>query len=369
MNKTNQAANDISSMSNRHEPAAVRAENSQPSIENILQALVENSFDLAGLIDEKFNYRFVTDSVNQIFNKKADALFGVAAEQLLGKNCLERVHPDDQQRLAEQLSSLLENEKKVHLLPYRINDAYGNWHWLEAIVTNQLANPTIQAIVVSAREVTQQVETEQKLKEMLLLEALREGEEKERSRIARDLHDEISGMIAAAKMQFSSLLAHVPQIADTTGYQQGIQLLENAALQVRRTSHNLMPEILLENGLSEALRRYCRNVSSDSLLIDFISIGENRRFSPTFELSLYRIAQEFISNILKHSHATTALVQISVHDNMLSLVIEDNGKGFSTDAEKNGTGLASIRRRVEAMKGTLDISSGNGVQVYLEFEM
>lgn len=369
MNNTNPSAEQSTNVTRNEQQQTLPTRKSELSTESILQALIENSFDLAGLIDEDFNYRYISDSVNEIFNNKADALFGFAAEQLLGKNCLELVHPGDQQRLAEQLTLLLQGEKKIHLRPYRIRDVNGNWHWLEAIVTNQLSNPSIQAIVVSAREVTQQVEAEQKLKELQFIEALMEGEEKERSRIARDLHDEISGLIAAAKMHFGALSETVPQLQQAKEFLQGMVLLENAALQVRRTSHNLMPEILLENGLEAALQRYCGAVGTDKLKVIFGGIGTINRFSPSFELSLYRIAQELLNNVLKHAGASEVVVQLSQQGNTLSLTIEDNGNGFNPEQVQGGTGLRSIRKRVAMMNGQIELSSapGRGTSIYLEF--
>jgi signal transduction histidine kinase len=248
-------------------------------------------------------------------------------------------------------------------------DGAGNWRWMEAIVTNQLNHPDIKAIVVSCRDVTPQINAESRLKEMQLLEALVEGEEKERSRIARDLHDEVLGMIAAAKMQFSALIEKKPDLYELKEYIQGMELLQAGALQVRKTSHNLMPEILLENGLDEAISRYCRNISNDKLNMEYFSVGNIERFSPNFELSLYRIVQELINNIVRHSSANSALVQLSRHTNILSLTIEDNGKGFKTTDQMNGTGLQSVKKRVEAMNGQMEIISepGKGTSVYLEF--
>jgi PAS domain S-box-containing protein len=375
-------------MKRTHHPAAQTAPN-QPSLaineailkreettdtvstESILQALVENSFDLAGLLDENFRYLYVSDSVDEIFNSKSDRLFGYRTGQLLGNDCFDLVHPDDQPRLKEQVGSLLKGEKKVQLRPYRIKDTGGAWHWLEAILTNQLNNPAIRAIIVSAREVTRQVEAEQKLKEMQLMEALMEGEEKERSRIARDLHDEISGMLAAANMHAGALVNRLPQLADMEEFKQVISLLQQTAVQVRRTSHNLMPEILLENGLNAALSRYCAAISNPNLRVDYVCLGSPERFSFQFELSLYRIAQELVANVVKHASASQALVQLCRQNNSLSLTVEDDGKGFHPSTVGNGTGIQAVKKRAGMMNGQFELRSapGSGTSIYIEFEV
>src|SRR5579875_647184 len=128
-----------------------------------------------------------------------------------------------------------------------------------------------------------------------------------------------------------------------------MNLLEEAAKLVRSTSQNLMPEALLENGLNEALRRYCNSISNDKLLVDYTSIGVEKQYPSHFKLSLYRIAQELINNMVKHSKATTALVQLSAAQNLLTLTVEDNGKGFHEHSFTKGTGLKSIYKRVAAM--------------------
>ena len=209
-------------------------------------------------------------------------------------------------------------------------------------------------------------------KEIHLLQAAMQGEEKERNRIAKDLHDGVAGMLAAVKMHFSSIALHEGGVLQTEGYQQGIHLLDEASQELRKTSHNLMPEVLLRHGVDEAVRRYCNNITnSNKLRIQYDAIGEVGRFVDSFELSVYRIVQELLNNIVKHSKATEAIVQITFQSNMLSITIEDNGIGFAIDAEqKDGTGINGLQSRVKAMNGRMELDSapGQGLNVFLEFE-
>ena len=212
----------------------------------------------------------------------------------------------------------------------------------------------------------------QQEKEIQLMQAVMQGEEKERSRIAKDLHDGVAGMLAAVKMHFNSIALHVGGVLQTEGYQQGIRLLDDASQEVRKTSHNLMPEVLLQHGLDKAIRRYCNNVTNSSkLMVEYDSIGEVERFVDSFELSVYRIVQELLNNIVKHSKASEAIVQLSYQDKLLSITIEDNGVGLAKDAQqKDGIGLKSLQSRVKAMNGKIefDSSAGQGLNAYLEFE-
>ena len=347
-----------------------KVQQEQLAKEQIFQALIDNSFDLLALVDEYGHYTYVSESFSNTFEYNARVLMGYKASELIGVNCFTLMHPEDLPRLLEQYELLFTTEKKIQVLPFRFKTATGQWRWTEAIVTNQLDHPDIKAIVVSARDIHQQVNAENRVKEMQLLEALMEGEEKERSRIARDLHDEVSGMISAARMLFGTLREKAPLATDIKEFRQGMELLEEVALQVRRTSHKLMPEVVLENGLDEALCRYCTTISNDKLQVDYFSFGDMGRLSANFELSLYRIAQELINNIVKHAFARQAIVQLSCQSNMLSLTIEDDGKGFIPAHQNKGTGLASIQKRIEAMGGQLELKSevGKGTSIYMEFE-
>lgn len=211
----------------------------------------------------------------------------------------------------------------------------------------------------------------QQQKELQLLQALMQGEEKERSRIAKDLHDGVAGMLAAVKMHFSSMPG-ADELSGSEGYEQGMKLLNEATQEIRKTSHNLMPEVLLQHGLDEALRRYCNNVNNSKVLqIQYDSWGSIDRFNDSFELSVYRIVQELINNIIKHSKATQAIVQLSQQEDMLSISIEDNGVGFSNDGGKDGMGLRSLQSRIRAMNGKIEMESSqqSGVSAYLEFEI
>jgi signal transduction histidine kinase len=217
-----------------------------------------------------------------------------------------------------------------------------------------------------------QLQTVQQEKEIQLLQAVMQGEEKERSRIAKDLHDGVAGMLAAVKMHFNSIALQVGGVLQTEGYQQGILLLDDASVEVRKTSHNLMPEVLFQHGLDEAIRRYSSNVTNSSkLLVQYDSIGEMGRFVDSFELSVYRIVQELLNNIVKHSKASEAIVQLSFQDKLLSITIEDNGIGFTKGGQqKDGMGLRSLQSRVKAMNGKIEFDStaGQGLNAYLEFE-
>ncbi len=199
------------------------------------------------------------------------------------------------------------------------------------------------------------------------------GEEKERTRIARELHDGIGGLLTGAKMQFE-LVKNNPQKENQADFLQGLKLLEEAGTELRQAARNLMPEILLQEGLVKAVQVFCQRISEKSnAQIDFQTFGSKKISDPNFELSVYRIIQELVHNIVKHSRASNALVQIAFQDDGgLHITVEDDGVGINktTLTHQAGMGLKNIRERIKETGGKLDIQSveGKGTSVYIEYE-
>lgn len=205
-----------------------------------------------------------------------------------------------------------------------------------------------------------------------LLKALMTGEEKERSRLARELHDGLGGILAAAQMQVSNLEI-VNSESQQTNKQKATELVSKAATESRRIAHNLLPETLLRFGLDEALKEYSTSITESKLLnLSYESVGMDARMEQSTELSIYRIIQELINNIVKHAGATEALVQLHRHGAVLSVTVEDNGLGFSPGtAKKDGIGLSNIQSRISYLNGSMDIRSEDkkGTSVYIEIQL
>jgi signal transduction histidine kinase len=206
--------------------------------------------------------------------------------------------------------------------------------------------------------------------ELKVLMAMIEGEEKERARLARELHDGVGGILSATKMHLSmlrneaALLEHLQQFEHTSS------MLDSASQEVRTIAHNLSPDMLLRYELEEALANFCKTVSNPHLQVDFYYLGESIRLRNNFKLVLYRMVQEMVNNIIKHAQASHALVQLSHHQQVLSLTVEDNGVGFEAK-EGKGIGLLNLQERVKNMHGHLSIDSspGNGTTIYVEFDL
>ena len=204
-------------------------------------------------------------------------------------------------------------------------------------------------------------------KENIALKSLIAGEEKERSRIAKELHDGIGSLLAASKMHASKLLLKNPETDPTL-----LNLLDSASKETRRISHNLLPESLMNKGLDVALQDFISSINESQLLnANYQSINLSGSLPQPLQLSIYRIVQELINNIIKHSEATEALVQLNQNKSKLIITVEDNGKGFSFDKSKSGIGLQNIKSRLSLLKGKMEVDSNEsmGTSVYIEFEL
>lgn len=201
----------------------------------------------------------------------------------------------------------------------------------------------------------------QKDNEINRLKALMEGEEKERTRLARELHDGIGGMLASTKMNLGTMRGGHSGPEHAAQFEAVMRMLTETASEVRKTAHNLMPDILMRYDLQKALKLYADGINTSNLLqIDLEFYGTLNELNKAMELIVYRMAQELIQNIMKHAHASAATVAIMLHENKLSITAEDNGTGFNVCKSNMGFGLQNLQHRVEALYGTIDIQSAEG---------
>lgn len=202
------------------------------------------------------------------------------------------------------------------------------------------------------------------------LEARRElASLEERNRLARDLHDSVKQQVFATAMQIGAARATLPanQAAAMTHIQEAERLVQQAQQELTVLIHELRPAALEGRGLVAALRELLAGWSQQTQIAHDLRVQGERPLPLATELALYRIVQEALSNISRHSGASQVAIHLVWHDQQVELTITDNGHGFSTAvSETEGVGLHSIHERVEALGGTLTIaSSRNGVQLII----
>lgn len=194
--------------------------------------------------------------------------------------------------------------------------------------------------------------------------AVIEAEENERKRIGSDLHDGVGQLMSAAKMNLSAIEDRVTfnSIQDKQAYEKSIALVDEGCREVRAVSHSIMPNALLRAGLSNAIKEFIEKLDNRTLKINLHSVGLNERLDSNIETVLYRIIQECVNNVIKHSGANALDISLIKDTDGISATIEDNGKGFHVieKQKEDGIGLKNIQTRVTYLKGTIDIDSAPG---------
>lgn len=248
--------------------------------------------------------------------------------------------------------------------------------WIAGIGTGTLILLTI-AIMLSQKQrlQLQRAKTTKQQQQVEQLKAVIDGEEKERSRIGRQLHDDIMVQLSIVKMSMEALPMEYPGIKDVQSYKNIVQQVQDTSRQLRQTAHNLMPDALLEEGLISAVLYFCRNIEQmTGIKMLFQHYGSIPLLSSDLEISIYRIIQELMQNVIKHAEATNALVQLNYLEGILSITVEDNGVGMKeqdSNLEENKMGLRSIRTRLKAMGGTMEIHpcTPHGTSVNIELSI
>ncbi len=213
------------------------------------------------------------------------------------------------------------------------------------------------------RDISQRKKVESALKEERekRLSAIIDGQEMERQRMSRELHDGLGQFLIAIKLKLENIINTQHTCKESL---LEVQEMFNTTIdEVRKISDNLMPSILKEFGLETALRNLCKLMAQASNInIRFESLPLKKKLEERISTYLYRISQEALNNIVKHSQATEAGIELLELGNYIQLIIEDNGKGFDYDRhfKSKGNGIYNMRERVNVIGGSFEIKSETG---------
>lgn len=209
---------------------------------------------------------------------------------------------------------------------------------------------------INHQQQLKEIEQQQQLK---ITQAMLDGEERERKRMARDLHDGLGGMLAGVKLNLSGMENNHQELMQDNELNRVIEQLDNSISELRRIARNMMPEALLKLGLETALKDLCEFYTTDKLHISFQAMDIAGDIPLSNQINIYRIVQELISNAVKHSGASNIMVQCSQNGSLFLITIEDDGTGFDISVleTKKGLGWNNIKNRVAFLKGKADIHS------------
>ncbi|MFT3846966.1 MAG: sensor histidine kinase [Lacibacter sp.] len=271
-------------------------------------------------------------------------------------------------RQVEELSTLYETGKKEQQIEQQKETIQKRNRLIFIISGASLLSLLVAFLLYNQYKWKQQAKLQAEITEQqqLAAKSVLEAEEKERSRIAKDLHDGVGQMMSAARMNLSSFYNNITlnDNSQQKSLYDIIQLVDDSCKEVRAVSHSMMPAALLTKGLPQAVDEMLSKINSNKLKVSFHSEGFADRLDSNIETILFRVIQECVNNTIKHAEAGNLDIAL-IHDNDgVSVTIEDDGKGFdySSFREEDGIGLKNISSRIQFLKGTLDFdtSPGNG---------
>jgi len=344
--------------------------------ENAEAALRESENKYSTLVEDALIGVYINkDGKIEFANDKFAAIYGYSKNEMIGMDSALLVYPEDRPWVQEFREKRLRGDKVPSEYEIRGLKKNGDTIWVlrSLSVINYQDGPAIAGIV---QDLTKRRRAEEALRESdkelrILSNQLLSTEEKERKRIARELHDGIGQALSAIKFSVENSLRGLRNSPDQTelkSLEAVIPLTQKTIEEVRRIVKDLRPSILDDLGILATINWFCRefqNVYSNIHIKRDIKIHENDIPSP-LKTVIYRILQEALNNVAKHSQADLVQLSLQKTDNGVELTVQDNGTGFdltqviSLIPSRRGFGLASMRERAQLSGAKFDIASSVG---------
>lgn len=323
-------------------------------LKNIYRGLAEVNADLENYHDAYF--------YNQLYSELQDSINGIERVKVIRElEAKYQVAKKEQNILELQETTSIQSESLKDQKSYIIALIIGvlSFFFLSIILYRNLHYTKL--IAKQREEIDQHnIKELEKNKQLATMKAMIKGQEQERKRIARDLHDGLGGLLSTVKLKFDLAKSDHYYSEQSDAYIQGHELLDLACKEVRKIAHNMMPGAIKRFGLIPAVKDMCLALQeAQKIQVDFQSINWNPDLSEDLSINLYRIIQELLNNIIKHAEATEVIVQLAHHDNNIHLTVEDNGKGFNMEEVKkeDALGISSIQSRVNYLNGEMEFES------------
>lgn len=281
--------------------------------------------------------------------------------------------------LHESLRSAIELESTIKEQDYKLKISYEKNRSQKYIIAGMSLAIILLLIIffliyksARAKRNMRQLKYALKEQELQSLDAMLEGQEKERKRLSLELHDTIGSILAATKYAFKSMENSLERIVSENKHQYTKinGMLDEAMDSVRRISHDMATGILTEQGIEGALKQLCERFElSGRITITLNTYGLDEKVDSAIELNIYRVIQELLTNIIKHAQAQKVVIQLTKSHKNINLMVEDDGKGFDVkDTAGKGIGLSNINNRVQKLNGSWNIDSvkGKGTTIIID---
>lgn len=329
----------------------------------LAQKRLENSEKRYRLLFETNPVPFIIfDFTNYAFydaNSAAEKLFNRSRYEILKLNLLD-IRPEMAFYSQNELQTLLTNEL---LQTTELTLKVEKDKTIQAEVNTALIDyENKKAVIAAISDITLLREAEK-----MVIRSLIEGEDNERKRVAKEIHDSLGQNLTAASLNFSALKGVIDKLDESRKekFNIGYNFLNTAIEESRNIALNLMPKAIDDFGLIPSLKSLLSQIekSGGLKIIFYDNLRNDIRLARNIELNLYRITQEAINNVLKHAGATKIFIQLLLHKKEIIYTFEDDGKGFdfrATLQKSKGIGIKSISNRVIAMSGIFEIDSAPG---------
>ncbi len=337
--------------------------------EQKFKTLVQNGSDLIVIIDENGMLKYVSENVAELLNYNP--------QDLKDKNAFDLIHEEDRSVVLNELQKVVNGKHESNGVQHRFLKADGSWIWLESKGANHLENKAVNGILINARDVSERVKLQEKLdlemhnRQKELTTAVINAQEQERSQLGLELHDNVNQILTTVKlyneMYLSGLHPERDLIKKSTVYVQ--QCINEIRSISKRLSAPTLGHISLQDSIQELIDSIVV-AGQIELLFRPYNI-ENLCIGKELHLTIYRIVQEGLNNIIKYADAKTAIISIRHFEGSLKVLIYDNGKGFDTKLKRSGIGITNMRTRAENMNGSFVLIStpGNGCTIKMEFPL
>jgi two-component system sensor histidine kinase UhpB len=326
-------------------------------------------FELAAKASFNVIWDWDPETDNGYFSEVYQQIFGYpSGPNIKIEDWLIHIHPEDKEEIMESFKRFVEGKENRWTNQYRFIKSDGSVAYVsDNAIALRHDNGKPYRIAGVMHDITQIRILEQNLLNQRLLrqkeiaEITIQAQEKERTEIGKELHDNVNQLLATAKILIDSALYN-PSI-DFPFLEKSRESIVMAIDEVRHISHSLMPPSFRDKNFAEAINEIANNINLIENIHFTVSLPkpeELKYIKEEIKLTIYRIIQEQVSNILKYSKASEVLIELTADTTDLLLTISDNGVGFNTDKKSKGIGLRNISSRAELHSGSMKIISAPG---------